>query len=93
MIGCEVLPTAIGTMTRTPTVTKVVCDSKASTHAEITSLLLPEAKKVREKQLHRDLSPKETHAAIKTHFDLVKEECGVLDYKEVEVEPQHQEGY
>ena len=41
---------------------------------------------VREKQMYRDLSSKETHAAIKTHFDLVKEECGVLDYKEVEVE-------
>ena len=26
---------------------------------------------------NRDLSSKETHAAIKTHFDLVKEECGV----------------
>ena len=36
--------------------------------------------------MYRDLSTKITHEAIKTHFDLVKEECGVLDYKEVEVE-------
>ena len=86
MIGCEVLPSAIGIMTRTPTVIKVIYDSKASTYGEITSLLLPEVKKVREKQLYHDLSPKETHAAIKTHFDIVKEECGVLDSKEVEVE-------
>jgi len=49
-------------------------------------LALTRSKKGKGKQMYLDLSPKEIHAAIKTHFDLVKKECGVLDYKEVEVE-------